>query len=511
MNSPTKVLLITPQDDLDVIGLRYLHSTLLAKGFDSSLLFLAHFKPDDGRSLANLAAFARGLDPQLVGISLMSHEFQVSTRITSTLREALPGVPIVWGGIHPTISPDTCLEHADFACRGEGENTLVEMAGAVADSSDLTGIRNLCYLRNGDVVENELHPLISDLDELPAPENIPSSAYIYEKGEIVGLDRESFRRHSRYSGTTYSVISSRGCPFSCTYCCNNYVNRMYGSRKIRRRSAENVLAELEQVVAEYPEIEYINFQDDCFIAVSREYLREFCDGYKRRVKRPFIIRSIPTYIKRDKMEMLKDAGLSWINLGLQSGSDRVCRELYQRQSLREDFLKAAHVVKDLKISAFYDVILDNPFETEEEKLRTVETLIETPKPFYPEIFSLSLYYGTELYKKALEECPEEIEDSMEKNYLVYRKSPINKLIRTSVFLNPAMTRGLVKLYRKNPDNTMTRTALVAAGVASSVIFEPLAYFRLIKLSQGGSLVKTAKVMPNYFRKGLERYLDQFRD
>lgn len=511
MYSRTKVLLITPQNDLDVIGLRYLHSSLLAKGVDSSLLFLAHFAPDDGKSLANLSAFARRFNPQLIGLSLMSHEFQISARITGALKEALPGVPIVWGGIHPTISPETCLEHADFACRGEGENTLVELAGAVAANADLRQIRNLCYKQEGAIVKNELHPPIDQLDVLPVPENIPASAFIYEKGEIVELNRESFRRHARYSGTTYSVISSRGCPFSCTYCCNNYLNRLYGSKKIRRRSAESVLQELEQVVAEYPEIEYINFQDDCFIAVSRDYLKEFCRGYKQRVKRPFIIRSIPTYIKRDKMEMLKDAGLSWINLGLQSGSDRVCRDLYQRQSLREDFLKAAQIVSDLKIAAFYDVILDNPFETEDEKLKTVETLMRTPKPFYPEIFSLSLYYGTELYKRALDECPEEIEDSMEKNYLVYRKSSINRLIRTSVFLNPAMTKGLVKLYRKDPEHAMTRTALKAAGVASSAFFEPLAYFRLIKMSQGGSLVKTARVMPNYFRKGLERYLDQYRD
>lgn len=510
MNNDTKILLVSPQEDLDVIGLKYLHYSLLHESFDSRLLFLPAFDPANREAARGLMDFAARFDPQLIGVSLMSHEYDLAARVTGLLRERLPEVPTVWGGIHPTINPQSCMDHADFACVGEGEKTMIEMAATVAAGSDLSQVNNLCYQDGGVMKTNVMHELIEDLDGLSAPEHIPAQAYIYVGGGIAPLDARTAKKHSRYGGKTYSVISSRGCPFSCTYCCNNYLSQLYGKKRVRRRGVESVLSELERAVRDNRQLEYINFQDDCFIACGQEYMEEFCAGYKQRVGLPFIIRSIPTFVKKDRMELLKDAGLGWISLGLQSGSDRVSRDLYQRKSLKGDFIKAAQIIKELKIAAFYDVILDNPFETDEERLETVETLIQTPKPFYPQVFSLSLYHGTELYEKARLECPDQIEDSKSKNYLRYQKTPVNNLMRMAVFVNPAWMHRLITMYLHNPHGHLTHMAMSFTAILCAVILEPITYFRLIKLSQGGSLVKTLAVLPSYFRKGLERYLDQFR-
>jgi radical SAM superfamily enzyme YgiQ (UPF0313 family) len=232
--------------------------------------------------------------------------------------------------------------------------------------------------------------------------------------------------------------------------------------------------------------------------------------YKERINKPFVIRCIPTYINEEKIKYLKDCGLAWITLGLQSGSDRVCRDIYNRKSLKADFLQAAEMIKQHNLAAFYDVILDNPFETTEDKLETVQTLMETPRPFYTQFFSLSLYLGTELYERAQSQCPEKIEDYRLKDYLRFRRDSLNTMIRLAAFRGKKSMQSIVRRYKRNPHCLKFHASLFLAKLLSLLIFEPLTCFRVIRLSQGNSSLKTLKVLPNYFAEGFMRYLNQFR-
>lgn len=503
-------LLISIQKDLDVIGLKFLHYYLLENGHHSSLLYLPNFNSHDSQTLTNISRFVRETAPAFIGISLMSVEYYLARDLTEYLKSNFKSIPIIWGGIHPTISPETCLNYADYVCIGEGERTVFDLAEAIKSGRSLKTVNNLCYIENGQIKKNTLYPLIDNLDEMPFYDHLPVNSFIQEKnGKIAPINKKVFKQHARYRGTTYSILSSRGCPFSCTYCCNNFISNLYQTKKIRRRSTENVIRELEKAVKDNPEIEYINFQDDCFLACNDEYLKEFCKIYKARVDKPFVVRSIPIYITLTKIKYLKEAGLAWISLGLQSGSDRVCQEVYKRKSLKADFLKAARIIKDFNIAAFYDVILDNPFENEEDRLETMQTIIETPKPFYPQIFSLSLYLGTELYQRAKQECPEKIEDSFKKDYLAYHQNTINNLIRLSAFLSEKFMNKIVYLYQCNQKGMKFKIVLLIAKAWSFIILEPLTYFRVIKLSQGGSYIRTLAVIPNYFKEGFMRYFNQF--
>jgi radical SAM superfamily enzyme YgiQ (UPF0313 family) len=505
------ILLISIQKDIEVIGLKYLHYYLLRNGYDSFLLHLSKFDPNDDNLLKNIRNFVSEIDPMFIGISLMSVEYHKARDLTIYLKSNFKSIPIIWGGIHPTISPEMCLDHADYVCIGEGEKTILDLANTLNNNESLKTVSNLSYKENGQIKKNMLYPLIENLDEIPSYDHVPESSFIQEKsGRIVPIDKEVFKKHARYRGTVYSIMSSRGCPFSCTYCCNNFISSLYQTKKIRRRSIENIFFELEKAVGDNPGIEYVNFQDDCFLACSDEYLKEFCKIYKEKIKKPFVIRSIPIYINRNKMEYLKDAGLAWISVGLQSGSDRVCKEIYKRKSLKSDFLKAAGIIKDFNVAAFYDVILDNPFENEEDGLETIQTLIETPKPFFPQLLSLSLYLGTELHERAKEECPEEIGDYLKKEYLIYNKNALNNMIRLSVFLSERIMNKIVSLYKQNQKGMKFRVVLFIANLLSLTIFEPLTYFKVIKLSQGGSYLRTIAVLPNYFEEGFKRYVFQFK-
>jgi radical SAM superfamily enzyme YgiQ (UPF0313 family) len=504
------VLLISPQKNIDIIGLRYIHYYLLKQGHNSSLLCLPNFNPKDSKSLKNIENFIMNKDPGLIGLSLMSEEFFNARDITKHIKK-FRSTPIIWGGIHPTISPETCLEYADYVCVGEGEKSMLDLANNISKNKDVTNTKNICYLENGKIKKNQLYPVIENLDDLPQYDHIPINSFIQEKdGRIMPINKKVVKKYSRFIGAIYDVMSSRGCPFSCTYCCNDFISNLYHTKKVRRRSVSNIISELKKALKDNPQIEYINFMDDCFLSCTDEYLKEFCEIYKKQIKKLFWVKSLPIYVTKERIKILKDAGLVWVELGLQSGSDRVCKEIYKRMSFKANFLNAEKIIVNLDIAVTCDVILDNPFENKEDKFETIQTLIETQKPFYPQFFSLSLYLGSGLYEKAKKECPEKIENSLKKDYLIYHNNIINDMIRLAAFLNKKHMNKIVHIYKQNPKGLKFKMILLTSKLWSSIILEPITYFKIIKMSQRGSYLKTFKILPTYFKKGFMRYFNQFR-
>jgi anaerobic magnesium-protoporphyrin IX monomethyl ester cyclase len=509
------VLLVTVQGNLDATSLEQLHYQLMKNGHDSTLLYLPYYDPGNETCNRGILEFVEELKPELIGLSLMSIEYAKSRELTLLLKGFRPDATIVWGGIHPTISPQTCVEYADYVCVGEGERTIVELADAMRDGGPVRSIKNLCYLDGGRMVRNPLHPLLDDLDSQPESDHVPKNSHLQDRdGRIVQVDEGVYRKHARWRGTVYSTMTSRGCPFSCTYCCNNSFSKLYESWRVRRRSVEGIISSMESAVKANAYIEYINITDDCFLACDDGYLREFCREYKRRVGKPFVVRSIPNYVSLERMRLLKDAGVSLICMGLQSGSDRVLKDVYKRKSLRNDFLRAARVIRSVSIAPIYDIIVDNPFETDEERLQTVEALIETPTPFYLQVFSLTFYAGTEIYERGKVECPERIGRYTEKDFAVYRKDSINRMIIMAAFMPGPLGRTLVRMYRRSPHSLRTKAALAGARILTKALFEPLNYLMLFKSSTGGSYATMIGVMPrhvnNYFSDAFYRYARQSR-
>jgi radical SAM superfamily enzyme YgiQ (UPF0313 family) len=336
----------------------------------------------------------------MIGISLMSIEYSLALEISLILKNKFPQSKIIWGGVHPTIAPEDCIDHADFACVGEGEEVIVEIARKLSIGEELHSVYSLCY-RDGDGVakRNPLYPLNYELDSLTHYEHIPENAFVLDSGEVRRLTPKMFIRKARYHGKSYAILASRGCPYSCSYCCNNVFNKLNDTFKVRRRSPENIVREIEKAVKDNSFISFINFQDDCFVSMNPKDMHVFADLYKNRVARPFAINAIPVYLDADKLDVLKDAGLAGITMGLQSGSDRVLREIYNRKSQNKDIYRVVKLCNERKIATWIDVIVDNPFEFDEDSIQTIEVLASLNKPYYLQIYSLALYYGTDLYKK----------------------------------------------------------------------------------------------------------------
>lgn len=502
------ILLISLQQDLDVMGLRSLHSQILDHGFVSHILFIPRFSKSAVSDA--LVRFVDTLSPLFVGISLMSNEYERAKQMTLILKSRWAYMPVLWGGSHPTIAPETCLDYADFVCIGEGETFILDFANAIACGTDVESIGSLYFRKDREAIKNPLHPLITDLSSLPSCDLIPRNSYVLHKGGVTALNSTLLRKYDRYSGVAYSILSSRGCPFSCTYCCNNAFAKLHGSRQIRYRDSYEIIAELKKAIIQYPFIECINFQDDCFLSRNNEDMERFCHIYEKEIDLPFIARSIPVFVNERKMEMLKSAGLAWISLGLQSGSDRVCKEIYKRQSFKCQFLEAAKTVKKQNLAAIYDVILDNPFETDEDRLETVLTLMETPKPYYTQFFSLTFYPGTELRVRAIDSGFIKGHEYQTQDYHIYAHTSINNLVRLATFIPYRWMRFLVALYRQNPNSIWIKLNIVLARIFAITITEPLTYLRVIKLSQRNKLGPTIRVIPFYIQEGLSRFLKQFK-
>ncbi|OQX61573.1 MAG: hypothetical protein B5M56_08680 [Desulfococcus sp. 4484_241] len=505
----TDALLISLQVDLDTIGLKQLHAVLMHRGFKSLLMYLPCFKPGDKSLPERIVHFIARHNPGFVGISLMSHEYFGAVALTRRIKQAFPDIPVIWGGVHPTIEPEMCLDNADYVCVGEGENAVTAIARAVRDGQGFEHIPNLCYRRHGRTVRNPVEPAINDLDRLPFCEHLPQAAYIAHKGKIVPLDRSCLKRYGRWRGTVYSIMGSRGCPFACAYCCNDFFSRLYGAKKIRRRSVANIISELVRAVNDHPQLRYINFQDDCFLACSDSYMDEFCRAYRREVGIPFVVRCIPSFTDAERLRKLKDAGLAWISLGLQSGSDEVLYDIYNRRSTSEQFLSAARLIHKFRVAAYYDVIVDNPLENDEDRYKTIEVLTAVPKPYFLQLFSLTIYPGTFLYKRIIPDFPEHTDAYLKKNYHHYQHNDINRLIRSSAYLPVPFTRLLVAYRRRRPESALFRLALGLASLLSGLVFEPIAYFRVFLMSQNGSVTKALKQLPVFLRIGLSRYSKQF--
>ena len=151
-----KVTLISPHPDIQAMGIRTLSASLKREGYDVQILFLPRYFMDryEDKTLNEVAKLSRTSD--LIGISLMTNFFDNAVQLTGKLKETL-SVPVLWGGIHPTIRPAECLDYADIVCMGEGEKALVELARRIKDGQDYHNVQGI-WLKDegGNIIKNKI-------------------------------------------------------------------------------------------------------------------------------------------------------------------------------------------------------------------------------------------------------------------------------------------------------------------------------------------------------------------
>jgi anaerobic magnesium-protoporphyrin IX monomethyl ester cyclase len=453
------IVLITPTPpDINAFGVRILSAVLKRAGHGVKCIFLPegieHLKFDASfvyqypeKTLQQIAEICGAAD--LIGVSFMSLYYDRAVQITDQLKKHV-NKPVIWGGTHPTARPEECLDHCDIVCVGEGEEAIVELAAAMAAGKPYDGIRNLCFKQNGAVKKNPSRPPVADLDALPFVDYDIRDHYVYNwrSGDVVALDesimKEQFLRmpYFRKRGLyAYRTMTSRGCPHRCSYCASSSMGAL------RRRSVDNVVAELKDIRKRFPYVELISFFDDTFFAAPVPWFEEFRDKYKKEIGLPFHAQCSPATISEAKMELLIDAGLYNTEMGIQTGSERI-QQMYRRVVPNQKVIEAAALIQKYGSKLMppdYHVILDNPWETTQDVRDTLNLLLSLPGRFGLQISSLIFFPGTELNEKARQEgiIKDELNEVCRKPFTFPKWTYLNYLVYLSGL--PAVPRGLLKL------------------------------------------------------------------
>jgi radical SAM superfamily enzyme YgiQ (UPF0313 family) len=348
------------------------------------------------KELDNLISILRDTNTNLVGISLRASAYlKVAILITEKIKETL-GIPVVWGGIHPTLVPEECIEIADIVCIGEGEYPMLELIRSMSYERPIDSILNLWIRTEKEIKKNDIRQLIENLDDVPFLDYTSQDKCYLENGRF-------FTGDPLIKKPLFRIMASRGCLYNCSYCYNSALKGIYrGKGKyFRYRSVKNVIEELTQAKKIFKNLKYVRFDDEMFI-FSHEWIKEFCQEYKKKVNLPFECFLIPGNYEEELFYQLKQAGLKVVYMGIE-GPERINKTLYNRGFSEKDILRNVEIFHRLKIDARYQGILDDPVSEENDKRRFFEFLMSFPRPFELYLFSLTIFPKTILAKKLLAE------------------------------------------------------------------------------------------------------------
>ena len=438
-----KISLLSIYPDVQSFGLRTISACLKREGHDVDLFFLTReFRERfEEKTMNDLVRLTKNTD--LLGISLMSNFWDNAIQITRKIKENY-NIPILWGGTHPTVRPDECLDHADMVCIGESEEAIIELTRKMQKGEYYYDVKGMGFRTNEKKINNGHRPLpgspgsmFKTLDEIPAPDYDYKSHYTLDTTDFVlnknnGSITNMNLKHLESFENIYMTQPTRGCPFACTFCVNNATLAMYPHQKpIRKRSIQHLINELQYVKKNLPFIKKIKFDDDAFFLHSLDDMKELAKQYKEKINIPLMITgATPSTLKKEKLDVLVDAGLVEMRMGIQTAGDRT-KVLYKRPHSNEEVENAVKMVNDHKdkVTAWYDIILDSPWDTEEDTIQTLMFLAKLPTPYKLTLFSLLFYPGTDLYRKAKDDgiIKNDVDDIYRRHYNGIKPTYLNNL------------------------------------------------------------------------------------
>jgi len=256
----------------------------------------------------------------------------------------------VCGGPHPTFFPDFIRESPaiDAVCRGEGELALLDLVQRLKSGKDYLTTPNFVFRKNGGIVSNEVRPLIDDLDSLPFP----------DRELVYSSDPLALRNPIK------TFITSRGCPYQCTYCFNHAYRELYAGKGkvIRRRSVNNVIQEIQAVRSRYP-LQMIYFVDDTFLLFP-DWVKEFCRRYRTEIGLPFFGNGRLDQINEPLVRELRNSGLIAMNLAIETANDEIRNQLLDRKISREQIREGVEILRRHRVK----ILMQNMFALPETNL-----------------------------------------------------------------------------------------------------------------------------------------------
>lgn len=324
------------------------------------------------QSLDEVSTLILSLEPEVLAFSLTSRQWLRARSIAERVR-AEREIPTIAGGLHPTFSAESVLasDGFDYVCLGEGEMAFVDFLNALESNAGVlkTDIKNI-WSKGGQ--RPPLRPAFDPIDTLP----FMARDMLNEKYGVINM------------------TTQRGCPFPCTYCAARMYNELYRNYG-RRRSIENVIDELKSI-QKSGDLNYIIFLDDTF-TINHKWVRQFCRVYPQEIGVPFSLHARVETINEQMLVDLAAAGCAHITFGVESGSERLRRNIMDRKVSNQRLIDAFQWSKAAGILTTANYIIGTPTETTEDLDETI-ALHHKLKPDDFGYFVFYPYPGTPMYR-----------------------------------------------------------------------------------------------------------------
>ena len=361
------------------LGILYCAGVLKAGGIEVSLLD----QPAKRFSLDQTVNWVKKEDPDIIGFSVLLSVAKEAPKIAERVKAENPNITVVFGSHHATFNAERILEKypfVDIVVRGEGEHTSLEIARCLEKQRELDNVKGLTFRKNGMIVSNPDRPLNKDVDALPFPDR--DLAGVQYKSAIFGV-----KINSRKFTT---MLSSRGCPFNCSFC----GIRKFTRRAWRPRSVENVMAELEYLQSEG--YEQFLFADDNF-TLDAKRVSKLCRSIKKEgMDIEWFCDSRVDHVSYDMFRDMVNAGCRCLFFGIESANQRIL-DYYRKGITPEQSEKAVRNARkagiDIIVGSF---IVGAPDETQREIVNTLQFANKLDIDV-PDVNILGAHVGTDLW------------------------------------------------------------------------------------------------------------------
>ncbi|MBN2125903.1 MAG: radical SAM protein [Deltaproteobacteria bacterium] len=360
------------------LGTGYLAAYCIQEGFRVDVVDMGAEKV----STAGLCSIIKEKRPPVVGISIVTLLMDVSVKIAEAIKAIDEETLIVVGGPHPSALPERTLQDGPFdvvVC-GEGEGTCVQLLKRFFAKESFRGLRGIAYREGEEIVLEGPAERIDDLDTLPIPYRKPETVHLYKN--MVYFDEPD--------AAMYNLITTRGCPYKCTFCGQSVVF----PRKVRRLSAEKVFDEMQRAFRKWG-IRHFFFEDSTFV-FSRKLVEDLCRLIlKEGLRIKWGCTGRLDLVDREFYDLMKRAGCVFLFFGVESGNDEILRKIKKMFTV-DEARKSVEIVRKLGIPFNTSFILGLPDDTKETVRQTIDFAKELNADYVT--FSLATPYpGSEMY------------------------------------------------------------------------------------------------------------------
>ena len=351
----------------------------------------------------------------IIGISIVTTQYlNLAIQVNDCLKTATSST-IVWGGVPVICDHEFYLRYTDYICVSEGEYFLEELLKHIKQNKPIETVKGIAYRDSENkIIVNPAIPLV-DINSIPLSLFNIDNHFIL-KNSLTSLRDDLSPLINQSLAKGYRIFSIRGCPFRCSFCSNNQLSRVLkGIKKLRKLKNDMVIKELLEAKKMIPGLNKITFSEDDFFSRSEGELSDLLSKLREKINLPINISATIKNISEKKIELMQNFSieLESIKIGLQTGSERVNREIYKRPFIKDEYLDKLEMLAKRNIPVVMDVISDNPYENLEDLNEKLEFFIDLStrlskiKDVWKNLMyldhKLMFYPGTDLYNMAIKD------------------------------------------------------------------------------------------------------------